>query len=56
MREFEERMKAEAAAEAEEAESVSMTTPEEDVVYEASAAAEFAEFAAGEPEIVEYDE
>ncbi len=52
MREFEERMQAEAAAEAEEAESVSMTTPEEDAMYEASAAAEFA---AGEPEIVELD-
>ena len=52
MREFEEKMKAEAAAEVEEAEVVEMTTPEEDVVFEASAAQEFA---AGEPEIVELD-
>jgi DNA-directed RNA polymerase subunit beta' len=53
MREFEERMQAEAAAaEAEEAEAVEMTTPEEDALYEANAAAEFA---AGEPEIVEYE-
>ena len=55
MREFEEKMKAEAAAaEAEEAEveTVEMTTPEEDAQYEASA---IAEFAAGEPEIVELD-
>ena len=59
MREYEERMRAEAeeaarefdACEAEE--TAEMVSPEEEVVYEANAAMEFA---AGEPEIVEFEE
>ena len=63
MREYEERMRAEAEAaakafEAEEAEAdagaeVEMVSPEEEVIYEADAAMEFA---AAEPEIVEIEE
>ena len=59
MREYEERMRAEAeeaanefeASEAEE--TAEMVSPEEEVIYEANAAMEFA---AGEPEIVEFEE
>ena len=50
------RAEAEEAAndiEASEAETAEMVSPEEEVVYEANAAMEFA---AGEPEIVEYEE
>ena len=59
MREYEERMRAEAeAAEnefeaSEAAETAEMVSPEEEVIYEANAAMEFA---LGEPEIVEFEE